>query len=186
MRTSKDIEVGDIVGTVLITKKKIEPHYGKTSMMFYGTCQKCGTERKLKSSHINVILKGRGGGCHCSRRRDVADSDYKWRYQNYIQAAKKRNLKWEIDYDYFLDITRKNCYYCNVEPEMRPSHHKRWDFKFPMSGIDRMNPSRGYEIDNIVPCCSYCNQAKWNHDVKDFLNWIKRVYNNQFQEVISA
>jgi hypothetical protein len=182
MKTSKDINVGDIVGTVLINKKQIEPYYKTTSMMFYGTCQNCNAEIKLKSSHANVILKGRGGGCHCSRRRVGTGSEYKWRYQSYMQAAKKRNLSWEIDYDKFLDITQQNCYYCNTEPEMRPSHHKRWDFKFPMSGIDRMDSSRGYEVDNVVPCCSYCNQAKWDHDIKDFLEWIKRVYSHQYKE----
>jgi hypothetical protein len=182
MKTSKDINVGDIVGTVLINKKQIEPYYKRTSMMFYGTCQNCNAERKLKSSHVNVILKGRGGGCHCSRRRDGADSEYKWRYQSYIQAAKKRNLSWEMDYDMFLDITQQNCYYCDAKPEMRPSHHKRWNFKFPMSGIDRIDSSRGYEIKNVVSCCSYCNQAKWDHDIQDFLEWIKRVYSHQFKE----
>jgi hypothetical protein len=186
MKTPKDVKVGDVVGTVLITKKQVERHYDRTSMMFYGTCQKCKAERKLKSSHVSVILKGRGGGCHCSRRRESADSEYKWRYQSYMQAAKKRNLVWEINYNQFLDITQKNCYYCNTKPEMRPSHHKRWDFKFPMSGIDRVDSSYGYEINNIVPCCSYCNQAKWDHDMKDFLKWIQKVYKHQFQEVVVA
>lgn len=180
MKTAKDINVGDIVGTILITKKQIEPYYSKTSMMFYGICQTCSVERKLTLSHVGVILKGRGGGCHCSRRRFGTDSEYKWRYQSYIQAAKKRSLSWNIEYKQFLEITKQKCYYCDAEPEMRPSHSKRWGFKFPMSGIDRIDSNRGYEIDNVVPCCSYCNQAKWDHDVQDFLLWIKRVYSHQF------
>ena len=186
MKTAKNINVGDIVGTVLVLSKQVEPHYNRTSMMFYGVCQKCGTERKLISSHVNVILRGRGGGCHCSRRRESTSSEYKWRYQSYIKAAKKRSLEWNLDYEQFLDITQQNCYYCGSEPEMRPSHHKRWDFKFPMSGIDRVNSEKGYVEGNIVPCCSHCNQAKWDYSTEEFLDWVKRIYTNQFQEVMQA
>lgn len=180
MKSPKNVKVGDVVGTVLITKKQIEPYYSKTSTMFYGVCQNCNSERKMPPSHIGVILKGRGAGCHCSRRRYGTDSEYKWRYQNYIQAAKKRNLEWEINYNNFLDIVKKNCYYCGEKPEMRPSHSKRWDFKFPMSGIDRINSSAGYTKNNIVPCCSHCNQAKWDYTTEEFFSWIKKVYEYQF------
>ena len=179
---AKNIEIGDIVGTILITNKQIEAHYSKTSTIFYGKCCQCNSERRLTSSHAGMILKGRGSGCHCSRRSTETESEYKWRYQSYIQSAKKRKLSWSINYNKFLEITTQHCYYCDAEPEMRPSHAKRWDFKFPMSGIDRMDSSRGYEIDNVVPCCSYCNQAKWDHDVKDFLLWIEKVYSHQVQE----
>ena len=182
---AKDIKIGDIVGTILIDKKQIEPHYSKTSTIFYGKCQECFSERRLTSSHVGMILKGRGAGCHCSRRSTGTESEYKWRYQSYIQAAKKRELNWNIGYNQFLDIIQQNCYYCGIKPEMRPSHSKRWDFKFPMSGIDRMDSSRGYEMSNVVACCSFCNQAKWDHDVQDFLLWIKRVYSHQFQEIVA-
>lgn len=183
---AKDIKIGDIVGTILIDKKQIEPHYSKTSTIFYGKCEECFSERRLTSSHVGMILKGRGAGCHCSRRSTGTESEYKWRYQSYIQAAKKRELSWNIDYNQFLDITKQNCYYCGTKPEMRPSHSKRWDFKFPMSGIDRIDSSGGYEVSNVVACCSFCNQAKWDHDVQDFLLWIKRVYSHQFQEVVNG
>jgi 5-methylcytosine-specific restriction endonuclease McrA len=186
MKTPKDIKVGEMIGTVLITKKQTESYYSKTSTMFYGICQNCNAERKITSSHAGVILKGRGGGCHCSRRRTETDPEYKWRYGSYSQAAHKRSLAFNISYELFLEITQKNCYYCNAEPEMRPTHSKRWDFTFPMSGIDRVDSSRGYEEDNVVPCCSHCNQAKWDYTTEEFLSWIKRVYEYQFQEVVSA
>lgn len=178
MKKSKDIEVGEQVGYLLITK--IE------RPIFYGLCKNCGKENKINSSHVNYILGGRGKGCHCSRRRTNATSEYKWRYESYRQAAQKRNLSFLISFDNFMDIVKRNCYYCNAEPEMRPTHHKRWDFKFPMSGIDRVNPKIGYELENIVPCCSHCNRAKWDYTAEEFKSWIKRVYYKQFQEVVSA
>lgn len=171
-----------MVGTVLIAKRVVEPHYSRTSTIFYGKCQICRSERRLTSSHVGAILKGRGKGCHCSRRRTGTESEYKWRYQSYVQAAKKRGLEWNMQYSDFIDITQKNCYYCDAEPEMRPSHSKRWGFQFPMSGIDRIDPGIGYRLDNVVPCCSYCNQAKWDHTSQEFLEWVKKIYEFQFKE----
>ena len=163
--------------------------------MFYGNCQVCGATVKLPSSHVGMILKGRGKGCHCSRRSTDTNSEYKWNYSNYGRNARLRGLTYLITLQEFMSLVKSNCAYCGLEPEMRPSHHKRWDFKFPMSGIDRKDPKRGYESDNVVPCCSFCNQAKWDHSEQDFLNWVNRVsaYQNKnkeedlvFQEVISA
>jgi hypothetical protein len=34
----------------------------------------------------------------------------------------------------------------------------------------------GYTIENVVPCCKRCNQAKSDQSVVDFLAWIRRVY----------
>jgi hypothetical protein len=181
MKKTIDILAGEVIGTILINDKRIEPHYSKTSTFFYGVCQNCNAEVRLTASHARMILDGRGSGCHCGRRRSDPDSDYKWRYQSYAQAAKKRNLSFNLSYDLFLEITQSRCYYCDAEPEMRPSHHKRWDFKFPMSGIDRVDSRKGYEKDNVVPCCTHCNRAKWDYDREDFLLWIKKVYNHQFR-----
>lgn len=178
-----EIKEGSVIGTILINKRQVEKHYTKTATFFYGVCQVCGNSRRLISSHVGQILSGRGTGCRCATRSSDSGPEYKWRYQNYIQAAKKRNLEWKLSYQQFIDITQKNCYYCGAEPEMRPSHHKRWDFKFPMSGIDRIDSSIGYDDSNVVPCCSHCNQAKWDYTTGEFLSWLKRAYQYQFKEI---
>jgi hypothetical protein len=186
MKYLPEIDKGSTVGTILITNRQLEKHYSRTATFFYGVCQICNKEKKLISSHVGQILLGRGTGCRCSTRSTDTEPEYKWRYQSYNQAARKRNLEWDISYQQFIDITQKNCYYCGEEPEMRPSHGKRWDFKFPMSGIDRVDSKIGYKSNNVVACCSYCNQAKWDHDVQDFLLWVRKIYTHQFQEVVVA
>ena len=49
------------------------------------------------------------------------------------------------------------------------------------SGIDRVDSSKDYNIDNVVPCCAMCNLAKRNYSDEDFLKWIKRVYEYNFK-----
>lgn len=46
------------------------------------------------------------------------------------------------------------------------------------NGIDRVDSSLGYTVDNVVPCCKLCNQAKNNLSKQEFVDWVKRVYDH--------
>lgn len=43
-------------------------------------------------------------------------------------------------------------------------------------GIDRVDSSKNYEIDNVAPCCSVCNYMKKNQKLDDFLNHVLKIY----------
>jgi hypothetical protein len=60
------------------------------------------------------------------------------------------------------------------------SKHSSGNYKY--NGLDRVDNNRGYEKDNIVPCCETCNKAKLQMSLGEFLNWIKRVYNYTFKK----
>lgn len=42
-------------------------------------------------------------------------------------------------------------------------------------GIDRINSKKGYELGNVVPCCSICNRAKFNSSREEFEKWILKI-----------
>jgi len=46
------------------------------------------------------------------------------------------------------------------------------------NGIDRLDSSKGHVIDNVVPCCKWCNYAKRERSYKDFLDWVVVIYNH--------
>ena len=46
-----------------------------------------------------------------------------------------------------------------------------------------MDNEKGYTFDNVVPCCSICNYAKKSMSKEQFLQWIKRIYINQYRKV---
>jgi hypothetical protein len=48
--------------------------------------------------------------------------------------------------------------------------------KFTYNGIDRIDNSQGYIIDNVVPCCTKCNIAKGRQSIQEFKEWIYRAY----------
>jgi hypothetical protein len=80
-----------------------------------------------------------------------------------------------------------NCFYCNSLPnnvfnraktDKKASIKAKNEGNYIYNGIDRIDNSKGHTIDNIVPCCKYCNFAKSNLNIKEFYEWIDRVKKN--------
>lgn len=94
--------------------------------------------------------------------------------QSYYKLnAKNRNLSWELTSQEFYTLVTQPCKYCgqisNIEKE-------------EFNGIDRIDSSKGYTIDNCVPCCTQCNTMKLDYTLEDFTNHIKRIYNHLINE----
>jgi hypothetical protein len=93
-----------------------------------------------------------------------------------------------IDFELFKKLSLSNCFYCNTEPlntqsdiryETRGGQKEKLiitDFVLKYNGIDRIDSSKGYELNNVVPCCKNCNSAKMELSINDFKNQIKKIY----------
>lgn len=97
-------------------------------------------------------------------------------YSKYIQGAKSRNLEFNLSYKEFVDLTQLNCFYCNSKPLKRWNVHGG-DF-CTGNGIDRIDSAKGYEINNVVPCCYECNRAKSNMSLDSFKKLISAIFHN--------
>lgn len=64
------------------------------------------------------------------------------------------------------------CHYCGIDGGNLDARRFR---SFKYNGIDRVDNKRGYEQDNIVPCCWNCNRAKGSMTYHGFVEWLKRV-----------
>lgn len=64
-------------------------------------------------------------------------------------AAKSRNIIWSLSKQEYTEIISKSCYYCN---------NNFGDNNINCGvGLDRINNSMGYAVDNVVSCCAKCN-----------------------------
>ena len=97
----------------------------------------------------------------------------------YKGGAKKRGYTWDLTEEQFKNITQKNCHYCGAKPN-NISKTKCNTGDYIYNGIDRIDNNEGYTIDNVVPCCKTCNQAKSNKTLQEFKDWIKKVYIKMF------
>ncbi len=77
------------------------------------------------------------------------------RLQHYRSRAKKTNLEFLLTEEQFLSFWEKPCHYCGE--------------KINGIGIDRIDNSKGYSIENCVPCCIDCNKMKMTKTVEQFL-----------------
>jgi hypothetical protein len=127
------------------------------------------------------LKHGQTKSCGCLQietiRLELGLASFNKLYKTYKYGAEKRNLIFELSREQFKEITQKNCYYCDKPPSSCVKNkYDNGDYIY--NGIDRLNSSNGYTVDNVVPCCWRCNTAKMDVPVDEFISWIKTVYNN--------
>ena len=87
----------------------------------------------------------------------------KRKFYDYKHNAIVDKRFFNLTYEYFLEFIKNPCFYCGAVEKI---------------GIDRKDSKRGYEQNNIVPCCSRCNQIKMDMTFNEFINQIKLIYNH--------
>lgn len=74
------------------------------------------------------------------------------------------------------EMNKKDCFYCGNHPNYFTRYKKNGSYKY--NGIDRVDNTKGYIIDNVVPCCWECNTMKMSLSIDEFVDRITRVYKN--------
>jgi hypothetical protein len=147
----------------------------------------CGSSpRKMRR---NYLVTGRVKGCMECRwtRRPKAVNAPRWASQqvfgSYQCSAEKRGIPMEITLDEFRELIVKNCHYCDSPPSNVKVVGKE-NVEFWYNGIDRVDSSKSYNLDNLVPACRFCNYAKRERTTEEFMSWIDRLvrkYGNSSQ-----
>lgn len=99
-------------------------------------------------------------------------------YNNYRKKAIKRNLNFQLTPDEFMRITKENCHYCGMQPKQRIYGGGRkvsGSGAYVYNGIDRKDSSKGYSLDNSLPCCGNCNYMKMEMYYDDFITHITNI-----------
>lgn len=105
-----------------------------------------------------------------ARLKDRNEAFLRKRYLKLANYCKnKYNTEVDFDFDFWKSLVFQNCSYCGDPPSNKnyisPKENKS-DSKM-IVGIDRVDSSKPYQRDNIVPCCKICNLMK-NKFTKDF------------------
>lgn len=124
-------------------------------------CDVCGKKQLKTYRRANTLCK------KCSNKSRTGDSHYSFIHGNhdysvYKSQAKKRAHEFSLSVDDFEKIVSEPCHYCG-------------DY---FVGIDRKDNSKGYTLENSLPCCKHCNIAKRDMRYDVFLNHIRKIYNH--------
>jgi hypothetical protein len=157
--------------------------------MWWCKCR-CGQTAKVRTSHLT---ESRVRSCGClfleslttnPRGKKPEGCAYlRYVYGYYAKNAHQRNLKFCITLDEFCTLVSQPCAYCGAEPrpgknKSRLGRPKVFNGVVSHNGLDRINNLRGYDTENVVPCCETCNKAKRILSLQEFKDWVIRVHNH--------
>lgn len=136
-------------------------------------CQKCGCE------YILCYTKSLEKAKQCLHCNSVfgSDSGKNALWNDYKGSAHDRNLDWELTPNQFSKLISENCHYCNTPPQPKNIRSNKHPYMVTVNGIDRLDASKGYTIDNVVSCCTKCNYMKLKMTEKEFIAQVTKIYN---------
>jgi len=139
----------------------------------FGIFCKCG--KKVNISKRN-LLSGNSKSCGCIQKikakENLQKALSKIKIYSNLEAAQR--TRWrdhypEMDFNLYLLLSKKNCFYCNQTPNQKYIVDSISYFR---NGIDRVNNNLPHLLFNSVPCCSICNRMKRKRNIIDFYTWI--------------
>lgn len=97
--------------------------------------------------------------------------------RSYRHSAKRRGYTYDLSKEEFVQLVNSSCHYCGSPPSNKGTTKKGIPYLY--NGIDRVDNTTGYTVDNSVPCCANCNRAKSDMTLEDFKSHIARISAHQ-------
>lgn len=123
-------------------------------------CSACGKDG-TSDDFFKDNQKPRGYVSRCKecyqRQANVIRFEKPYRREMEIKLnAKNRDIDWDLTREQFMSFWLKPCFYCGGD--------------IPTVGLDRIDNSKGYVFENLVPCCGLCNRMKSVMSIADFVD----------------
>ncbi|QFR59542.1 HNH endonuclease [Xanthomonas virus phiXaf18] len=175
-RTTVELAIGAQFGAWTVLYKGPPGRSGGQTM--WGCRCACGTERLVRSG---ALRHRQSLSCGCARTYEhntipAGDpQEYVWRFNAYADKAKRRGHAFDLSLEQFIRISGRDCHYCGASPAMPVRTGRKRSTPSLMNGIDRVDNSVGYVLDNCVPCCTWCNEMKRHRPQDAFLAHVRRI-----------
>lgn len=135
------------------------------------SCYKCGKNdvefaktKRGTQSRFCVGCYSKLRAVEDTRHRKVSKQTPEVYYADYKRDAARKKRLFELTLDEFRSIISKPCAYCGKIEELE------------YNGVDRIDNSKGYIIDNCAAACKMCNLMKSDHAASDFKNHCKAIH----------
>lgn len=178
----------------------VEPNLGAINEGGLWRCRcDCGNERYVRGYSLRTGKRG-PKSCGCSTKEEIAQGSIRRRKYdqatiNYYYLVHKVSAKsldeTPLTKEEWYKIVLLPCFYCGTvetrnigrrKGRIKGTHVKytpeeldRYDVK--MNGVDRVDSSLGYFVENCVPCCEMCNLMKKDYTQDEFLEKVKLIHN---------
>ena len=150
-------------------------HTGNHQRSYFVFRCDCGKEKTILGS---LVTCGNTKSCGCfsseikrNKRISKNHSELTAIILGYKRHALARGFSWSLTRDFVKEIINRNCFYCGSPPSNVKKTKNSIDGGLFYSGIDRIDSTKNYTEDNVVPCCKICNYAKSNMPLNEFKEW---------------
>lgn len=154
---------------------------------------KCGSRRYIHISEWTRLQNGTHKsniqqGCRICNLKDKStiqktSSVYNYLYSSLKSACQRVKREFKLTKPEAIELYKSNCFYCDSAPSNVFKSANIDGFTLKYTGIDRVDSSKGYTTDNVVPCCYKCNRAKMNLSQDEFYNLISNIYHFRVQRL---
>lgn len=170
---------------IVETRKKIK------LLKRYWVCQcDCGNKKEIRSDGLGR-LKNPITSCGCLQKekaREIGkrgalpagEKPFNDLFGRYKYCARTRKIEFYLSKEQFRQLTQGNCHYCQKPPSQKITGRNKNFFIY--NGIDRVDSSKPYSIDNVVSCCGDCNYCKSDFTKEKFLDLVRKIYHTHFNE----
>jgi len=146
----------------------------------------CGNEKVIAGVNLR---RGRTKSCGCfqkerqreAHRLSIGEASFNALVGKMKFRADKRNFEWSLTVDQVRTLFEQSCYYCGIKPQQKIFMRSCYG-SYNYNGLDRVDSSKGYSIENVVPCCGICNVAKNSMTVDQFREWTTRLYKHLIEK----
>lgn len=147
-----------------VDRKDSNIGYVKTNVL--PCCEQCNLMKNDKSyddffkicEHIATINKKYSGDL----KHELFHISPNGQFARYQSDAKRREIVFELSKNDFINTVKQKCFYCKSTGIIYYGNTGA-------GGIDRVDSSKGYYLDNCVPCCYTCNGMKLNYSKESFI-----------------
>lgn len=146
----------------------------------------CGNLISVRQSHLTC---GNVQSCKCLAKELTSKRAINQRKFPLCRDAAKTIFReiyndGDLVFEDFLFLSQQKCYYCKCKPSNKRkstifkkiiSEQEENERYFIYNGLDRIDPTKPHNKNNIITCCFNCNRAKSNYNLNEFIKWIKRI-----------
>jgi hypothetical protein len=100
-------------------------------------------------------------------------SAFKHLWTELVQRCLRAEKALEVSPAQYKALIVRNCAYCDTPPLNMTKFRARDNFAY--NGVDRVDNTRGYTPDNLVPCCKLCNQFKSKLSADAFIEHAEKI-----------
>jgi hypothetical protein len=155
------------------------PKSGKRRPQWLIRCS-CGVEKTMLGTTLRNTNAKSCGHLHGVKSIPAGGAAVNLRLNQYKSSAAKYGREFSLSRDEFAALLLGDCTYCGISPSSVVRARGKFQKDFYYNGIDRVDNSLGYTVDNCVSCCGICNLMKRTMSVDDFIKHIHKVaeFNN--------